>query len=171
MPRPRLPRRIFFQPDVTYFKPAGIMLRHLQESILTREELEAIRLIDLEQQEQSKAGKKMKISQPTLSRLLSSARKKIADALVNGKAIKIQGGNFKMVQPTGRGMGREQGRGFGLGQGRGMGMGGRGRMGGFAAGPGGVCKCPKCGYEEPQIRGQPCMNKKCPKCGSPMTRG
>ena len=49
---------------------------------------------------------------------------------------------------------------------------GRGRMGGpVAAGPGGICKCPKCGYEEPQIRGQPCMNKKCPKCETRMVRG
>ena len=103
----------------------------------------------------------MKISQPTFSRVLSSARKKIADALINSKAIKIQGGIYQMIQPKGRGQG--------MGAGMGMG-GGRGRMGGFAAGPGGNCVCTKCGYTEPQIRGQPCMNKKCPKCGSPMTR-
>ena len=159
MARPRRARRIFFQPDVTYFKPAGVSMRHLQESILTKEELEAIRLIDLEQISQSKAGKKMKISQPTLSRLLCSARKKIADALINGKSIKIQGGTYQMATPRGRGLGL------------GRGSGGRGRMGGFAAGPGGNCVCTKCGHKEPQIRGQPCMNKKCPKCGSPMTRG
>ena len=153
MPRPRRIRRIFFEPEVTYFKPAGIMLKDLQDSILTKEELEAIRLIDLENISQNKAGKQMKISQPTLSRLLNSARKKLADALINGKAIKIQGGNFKMAIPRRRGFG------------------GGGRMGGFAAGPGGVCKCLKCGYEEQQIRGQPCMNKKCPKCGNQMARG
>lgn len=162
MPRPRRVRRIFFEPRIDYFKPAGVMLRMLQENIITRDELEAIRLIDYEKIEQEKAGKKMKISQPTLSRLLTSARKKIADALINGKAIKIQGGVFKMVRPRGRG----------LGMGRGRGLGGGGRMGGpLAAGPGGICKCPKCGYEEPQIRGQPCMNKECPKCGTKMTRG
>ncbi|MCK4647474.1 DUF134 domain-containing protein [Candidatus Pacearchaeota archaeon] len=161
MPRPRINRRIFFEPHVNYFKPVGIPLSHLQEIILTRDELEVVRLIDYEEIEQSKAGKKMKISQPTLSRLLKSARKKIAEALINGKSIKIQGGDFEMVQP----------RGFGRGMGRGRGLGG-GRMGGpFAAGPGGICKCPKCGYEESQIRGQPCMNKKCPKCGTKMTRG
>ncbi len=161
MPRPRRIRRIFFNPSTTYFKPAGISLAHLQDSILTREELEVIRLIDLEQTEQKKAGKKMKISQPTLSRLLTSARKKIADALINAKAIKIQGGNFKMVQPRGEGLGVGKGRGFG----------GRGRMGRFAAGPGGICKCPNCGYEEPQVRSQPCMGKKCPKCQTQMIRG
>jgi len=161
MSRPRICRRIYFEPSITYFKPAGVLLRNLQEMILTKEELESIRLIDYENQAQNKTAKQMKVSQPTLSRILSSARKKISDAVVNGKAIKIQGGNFKMVQPTGKGMR--------LGAGRGMG-GGRGRMGGFAAGPGGLCKCPKCGYEEPQIRGQPCMSKKCPKCGSQMVR-
>ena len=159
MPRPRICRRIFFNPRITYFKPAGVILKDLQESILTKDELEVIRLIDLESVEQSRAGKKMKISQPTLSRLLKSARNKIADALVNAKAIKIQGGNFEMVQQRGMGMGRMSG------------AGGRGRMGGLAAGPGGICKCPKCGYTETQVRGQPCTSKKCPKCGVLMIRG
>ncbi len=161
MARPRRIRRIFFQPGVTYFKPAGVSMMHLQETVLSFDELEAIRLIDSERMEQSKAGKKMKISQSTLSRLLRDGRKKLAEAIVNGQAIKIQGGNFKMVQPRGRG----------LGMGRGRVLGGRGRMGGVAAGPGGICKCPKCGYEEPSVRGQPCMNKKCPKCQSSMIRG
>jgi len=162
MPRPRRIRRISFMPEVTYFKPAGVTMASLNETILTIEEYEAIRLIDLEGVEQSKAGKKMNISQPTLSRLLKSARKKISDAIINGKAIKIQGGTYKMVQPKGRGLGQ--------GQGRGLGIGPRGRMQGKGAGPGGKCKCPKCGHEETQTRGQPCMNKKCPKCGTLMTR-
>ena len=160
MVRPRRPRRIFYQPDVTYFKPAGVPIMNLKETMLSFDELEAIRLIDSEELDQTQSAKKMKISQSTLSRLLKEGRKKLADAIIQGNAIKIQGGNFKMVQPTGRG------RGFGNGIGGGRG----GRMGGFAAGPGGICKCPKCGYEEPQIRGQPCMNKKCPKCQSFMTR-
>jgi len=161
MVRPRRTRRIFFQPDVTYFKPAGIPIYNLQETILSFDELEAIRLIDSEELDQTKSGQKMKISQSTLSRLLKEGRKKLADAVINGYAIKIQGGNFKMAVPRGRSLGR----------GRGRGIGGGGRMGGsLAAGPGGVCKCPKCGYEESQIRGQPCMNKKCPKCESTMTR-
>ena len=156
MVRPTRTRRIFFQPDVTYFKPAGIPMVNLKETLLSFDELEAIRLIDSERMEQNKAGKKMKISQSTLSRLLREGRKKLADAIIQGNAIKIQGGNFKMVKPRGSGFGR--------------GFGGGGRMGGFAAGPGGICKCPKCGYEEAQVRGQPCMNKKCPKCQTQMTR-
>jgi len=165
MPRPRLFRRVGLMPDITYFKPAGIRLRELTEVILTVDEFEAVRLKDLEELDQEQAAKKMNISQPTFHRLVLSARKTIADALVNGKAIRIEGGRYKMIQqPMGPGMGR--------GRGRGMGFGGRGRMGGqFAAGPGGICKCTKCSYEEPQVRGQPCMSKKCPKCGSPMVRG
>lgn len=162
MPRPRICRWINFTPRVTYFKPAGVRTMDLKEVVLTLEESEAIRLIDFENTEQGEAGKKMKISQPTLSRLLKSARKKISDAIINGKAIKIQGGTYKMVQPRGRGLG--------LGKGRGLGIGPRGRMQGVGAGPGGGCKCPKCGHEEPQIRGQPCMNKKCPKCKTLMIR-
>jgi predicted DNA-binding protein (UPF0251 family) len=158
MPRPRRIRRVFFEPRTDYFKPAGIPLMHLEDNIITRDELEAIRLIDYEKIEQGKAGKKMKISQPTLSRLLASARKKIADALINSKAIKIQGGVFEMVMPRG-------------GRFRAPAGGGRGRMGGFAAGPAGFCVCPKCKHKESHRIGVPCYNRKCPKCGTRMTRG
>jgi len=160
MARPRRARRIFFQPDVTYFKPAGIPMMHLKETTLSFDELEAIRLMDSEELDQTQSAKKMKISQSTLSRLLKEGRKKLADAIIQGNAIKIQGGNFKMVQPTGRGLGIGQGRGFG----------GGGRMGRFAAGPSGNCVCPKCGYKERHQTGIPCYQKKCPKCKSPMTR-
>ncbi len=137
-------------------------MTNLKETTLSFDELEAIRLVDSKELEQSKAGKKMKISQSTLSRLLKEGRKKLADAIIQGNAIKIQGGNFKMVQPIGRG----------LGMGRGRGAGGRGRMnGGFAAGPSGNCVCSKCGHTEAHQTGIPCYQQKCPKCGSPMTRG
>jgi len=158
MPRPFIPRRVWFQPGITYFKPAGISAAGLNQVVLTVDEFEAVRLKDFEGMDQIEAAKKMNISQPTFNRLLTSARKKLADALVNGKAIRIEGGTYKMVQqPIGPGMGR----GFG-----------RGRMGGgFAAGPGGICICPKCGHEQAHARGQPCYQMKCPKCGTPMTRG
>ncbi len=164
MPRPRRIRRIRFQPDITMFRPKGARVGW-EEIILTYEEVEAVRLIDIGEKSQAKAAKQMKISQPTLSRLLSSARKKLAKAVVNGKIIRIQGGEFKMVAPR---------RGQNLGQGRGMrkGAGGRGLGGGqFAAGPGGNCVCPKCGHKEPHTVGTPCYEKKCPKCGTKMTRG
>jgi predicted DNA-binding protein (UPF0251 family) len=68
----------------------------LEESILTVDEFEAVRLKDLEGLDEVDAAKKMNISQPTFNRLLSSARKKIADAIVNGKAIKIFGGPYRL---------------------------------------------------------------------------
>jgi len=96
MVRPRLCRRVRFNPDITYFKPRGIPLRELEEVILLVDEYEAVRLKDLEGLEQEKCAKKMNISQPTFHRLVLSARKKIADAIINGKAIKIEGGNYRI---------------------------------------------------------------------------
>ena len=90
MVRPRKPRRISFSPGVTYFKPRAISLRDLEEVSLGIAELEAIRLCDFENIDQIKAAKKMKVSQSTLSRILITARKKIAEALIQGKAIKIR---------------------------------------------------------------------------------
>ena len=98
MPRPRRCRRVLSNPNITYFKPAGIRILELEEITLTIDELEAIRLKDLKELEQEKACKKMGISQPTFHRLLTSARKKLSDAIVNGKAIKIEGGNYKLVK-------------------------------------------------------------------------
>ncbi|MDH5696861.1 MAG: DUF134 domain-containing protein [Dehalococcoidia bacterium] len=97
MPRPPKCRRVAFLPGVTYFKPAGIPLRALEEVRLSVEEAEAIRLKDLEGLEQEQGAEKMNISRPTFQRVLASARQKIADALLNGKAIRIEGGNFEMV--------------------------------------------------------------------------
>lgn len=98
MPRPRCCRRVHAEPGVVYFKPRGIPMTELEESVLTVDEFEAVRLKDLNGLEQEEAAEKMGISQPTFHRLVLSARKKIADAIVNGKAIKIHGGNFKIIQ-------------------------------------------------------------------------
>lgn len=96
MARPFKCRRVAFMPGVTYFKPAGIPLRALEEIRLTVEEAEAIRLKDLDGLEQEEGAEKMNISRPTFQRVLASARQKIADALLKGKAIRIEGGNFEM---------------------------------------------------------------------------
>lgn len=88
-PRPCLRRRIRGRPSSSYFKPQGIPIRELEEIELTLAEFEAIRLVDLEQIEQKAAADKMEISQPTLSRILTSARNKISEAIIKGKAIKI----------------------------------------------------------------------------------
>ncbi|MBN2095093.1 MAG: DUF134 domain-containing protein [Candidatus Aenigmarchaeota archaeon] len=95
MVRPKICRCVGFQPNVTYFKPAGIKLTDLEIVVLNMEELETLRLKDFEGLDQEKAAKKMNISQPTFHRLLLSARKKISEALVNGRAIKIEGGSYK----------------------------------------------------------------------------
>ncbi|MCK4689029.1 MAG: DUF134 domain-containing protein, partial [Candidatus Marinimicrobia bacterium] len=80
MPRPRHFRRVLFREGFHYFKPQGIRTIDLNETILTVDEFEAIRLKDYEGLDQESAAKKMNISQPTFHRLLLSARKKIADA-------------------------------------------------------------------------------------------
>ena len=90
MPRHKIPRCVRFNPDVYYFKPQGIPLRLLEEVVLKADELEALKLYDVDGFEQTKAAEKMKISQPTFARILDSAYKKIADALVKGKAIRIE---------------------------------------------------------------------------------
>ena len=90
MPRPCKKRRIRGNPSITYFKPAGIPIKSLQEVEMNLEEFEAIRLIDFEKMPQEQASKKMQISQPTLSRILTNARNKLANAIINGKAIKIE---------------------------------------------------------------------------------
>ena len=128
----------------------------LEESVLTVDEFEAVRLKDLDGLEQEEAAKNMNISQPTFHRLILSARKKIADAIVNGKAIKIHGGMYKMTQQ--------------VQSGRGRGGPGRGHAVGWA-GPATECVCPKCNHKEPKERGDPCITKKCPKCGTLMVRG
>ena len=97
MPRPIKWRCVGFVPQVTYFKPVGIPLRSLEDVCLTVEEAEAIRLRDLEGLEQEECAERMHISRPTFQRVLESARQKIADALVSGKAIRIEGGNFEMA--------------------------------------------------------------------------
>ena len=72
-------------------------VRILEEVCLSIEEAEAIRLKDLEGLEQEECAERMNISRPTFHRVLGSARRKLADALLNGKAIRIDGGNFEMA--------------------------------------------------------------------------
>ena len=89
MPRPKLCRKINFDPSVTYFKPRGVPLRRLEVVELTMEEIETYRWRYINDLEQKEAAEKMHTSQSTYQRILYSAYKKIADALINGKAIKI----------------------------------------------------------------------------------
>jgi predicted DNA-binding protein (UPF0251 family) len=79
-----------FKPGTTYFKPAGIPISSLEEEVLKSDEIEALRLCDVENNKQEEAAKKMNVSQPTIFRILESARKKVAIALTKGKAIRIE---------------------------------------------------------------------------------
>ena len=95
--RPIKWRCVAFSPEITYFKPVGVPLQVLENVYLSVEEAEAIRLKDLEGLEQTECAERMKISRPTFHRILNSARHTLADALLNGKAIRIEGGNFEMA--------------------------------------------------------------------------
>jgi len=97
MSRPCRCRRIRCNPDTNYFKPRGIPLDVLEEVNLSLDELEAIRLADLGELYQEDAAKKMNISRQTFGNIINSAHKKIADALLNAKALKIEGGNIERV--------------------------------------------------------------------------
>ena len=87
-----------FDPEVTYFKPRGVPLAQLDEVVLAVEELEALRLADLKNLDQTEAAAKMKISQSTFNRIIALAHRKIAEALVLGMAIKIEGGEYKKIK-------------------------------------------------------------------------
>ena len=94
MARPTKWRKIENVPAIAYFVPSDKEIVEIPENILKLEELEAIRLKDLEGLEQGECADKMEVSRPTFQRILLSAREKIADSLVNGKTIHIEGGNF-----------------------------------------------------------------------------
>ncbi len=96
MPRPCNFRRVGCMPQSSFYKPQGIPLSVLAHITLTVDEVEAIRLADLEGLYQADAAQKMNISRQTFGRIIDSAHKKIADALVNGKALAIEGGQYKL---------------------------------------------------------------------------
>jgi predicted DNA-binding protein (UPF0251 family) len=112
-------------PQSNYYKPSGVPLSVLQHINLTIDELEAIRLADLEGLYQEDAAKRMNVSRQTFGRMLESAHKKIADALVNGKALLIKGGPIEFTAAVSDTAGPHRFRrghgGRGRGQGRGRG--------------------------------------------------
>jgi predicted DNA-binding protein (UPF0251 family) len=101
MARPKKCRWVCCEPSVNYFKPRGIPMTELERISLAVDELEALRLKDLDGLEQEQAATTMNVSQPTFHRILESAHGKVADALVNGKAIRIEGGDY-VVREGGR---------------------------------------------------------------------
>lgn len=95
----RLPnrRRVAFIPQATFFRPIGVPPKSVEEVCLSIEEAEAIRLKDLERLEHEQCAQSMRVSRATFARILGFARQKMADAMLNGKAIRIDGGNFEMA--------------------------------------------------------------------------
>ena len=138
--RPKRFRWIENIPDITQFKPTGTSSVKSEQVKLSIDELEAIRLADLDGLYQEQAAEKLKVSRQTFGRIINSAHKKVAEALVLGKSIKIQGGEI-----------------MALDQGKGMGSGGH-------------CICPKCDERIVHKRGRPCQEEKCPKCNCRMMR-
>ncbi len=191
MPRPKRFRRIFCKPAIRCFRPDlgdDIEERSIE---ITLDEFESIRLKDYHNVRQNKAAEIMGISQPTFNRILNSARKKLAEALVESKTIIIKGEDyitdkkrykckicgFEWYSPTKE---YEECPDCGseeiytitaeeiqrpLEQ-----PGSRGVYGvrGIGAGPPRACKCPQCGYETEKTRGVPCRTIKCPKCDIPL---
>jgi len=162
MPRPKRRRWIAGQPLGLYLKPQGIPLRFLEEVCLTLDEAEALRLADLEGNHHEKSGESLGVSRATFGRIVESARRKVAEAIFQGKALRIEGGVVQVVDQRTflcadcghgwqepRGTGRPQAcpqcgspnfqrapeeRGGGRGRGGPGGAGGAGR--GFGKGPG-----------------------------------
>jgi predicted DNA-binding protein (UPF0251 family) len=86
------------EPNIRYFKPRGIPMADLEDVLLTIDEMEAVRLADLEGLYQEEAAQRMNVSRQTFGRIVSSARRKIADALINAKALRVDGGDYMMVE-------------------------------------------------------------------------
>lgn len=187
MARPRRFRRISEEPQIRCFKPERDDLENIDPIEILIDEFEAIRLRDYLDIQQKRSAEIMGVSQPTFHRILVSARKKIADALINGNTLVIIGEGcvnkyecdecgFEWQHPrkeykkcpdcTSTNIHilkeEEYSDSEDLLQRRSYGGTGLG------AGPPNICKCPNCGYESPKTRAVPCSNTKCPNCETPL---
>ena len=138
--RPKHCRWIEKIPEVTHFKPSGIPFGKLELVKITVDELEAIRLADLEGLYQEQAAEMINVSRQTFGRIIVSAHRKVAEALVMGKSILIEGGEIMALEET-----------------RGIGA-------------GGYCICPKYDQKIAHKSDIPCQEEQCPKCGQKMMR-
>ncbi|MFP3867263.1 MAG: DUF134 domain-containing protein [Desulfobacteraceae bacterium] len=98
MARPRKSRWVESEPNITFFKPKGIPLRGLEQVVISIDELEALRLADYLGLSQEEVAHGLNVSRPTVTRMLARAHQAIADALVHGKAIKIEGGDYTIAK-------------------------------------------------------------------------
>jgi uncharacterized protein len=94
--RPQKDRIVACDPEISYFKPRGVPLRQIEEVRLTIDQMEALRLADLEGLSQQEAGLRMGVSRATFGRIIQQARKVVAEAIINGKAILLEGGNYQV---------------------------------------------------------------------------
>ncbi|MDT9547518.1 MAG: DUF134 domain-containing protein [Chlorobium sp.] len=127
-------------PKVTCFNPEGVSPSRLQSVVISVDELEALRLADKMGLYQTDAAARMMISRQTFGRIIESAHKKVAEAIVEGKSICIAGGHVEAL--SGLSSGSETG----------------------------SCVCLSCGYENPHLDGIPCRMDKCPQCGGALVR-
>jgi predicted DNA-binding protein (UPF0251 family) len=97
MPRPRKHRRLTHEPQPAIYKPVGVPLKSLDCTVLLHEELESLRLADLEGCYQEEAAEQMGVSRSTFQRTVTEARRKVAQALVAGTALQIEGGTFRVA--------------------------------------------------------------------------
>ncbi len=100
MPRKKNNRLIDLPPVFTEFKPTGVRKKQLESMTLSLDEYEAIRLADFYGLSQEKAAQQMQISRPTFSRVVEAARKKMAEFIIKGRRITIEGGDVHFKQNT-----------------------------------------------------------------------
>jgi predicted DNA-binding protein (UPF0251 family) len=108
VPRPRKRRILARRPRPAIYKPAGVPLDDLRRVVLLHEELEALRLADLEGLNQAQAAGRMGVSRSTFQRVLARARRQVALALAEGHALEIEGGTFEVRPPGRRGPRRDR---------------------------------------------------------------
>ncbi|NTU98307.1 MAG: DUF134 domain-containing protein [Chlorobiaceae bacterium] len=138
--RPVSCRNVREMPKVTCFGPEGMCQGEQESVMLTVDELEAIRLADREGCYQSEAAVRMNVSRQTFGRILESAHRKVAEAIVEGKRLCIEGGVVRQECDT---------------------------LPDFRPD---VCFCPECGHELPHVKGVPCRESHCPLCNFPLQR-
>jgi predicted DNA-binding protein (UPF0251 family) len=103
VPRPRKRRILTRVPRPAIYKPTGVPLDGLRLVTLLQEELEALRLADLEGLDQAEAAGRMGVSRSTFQRIVTQARRQVALALTEGQALQIEGGTFEVLPPRQRG--------------------------------------------------------------------
>jgi len=106
VPRPRKWRKVCCLPDSNRFGPLDYSANEANIVIMTVDEYETIRLIDLDGLTQEECANQMNISRTTVQGIYDEARKKLADSLVNGKNLSIKGGEYQLCDGLGNGCGR-----------------------------------------------------------------